>query len=245
MNGYCHTRTFDLRYTDLDFRDELKLSSLLSFAQDAAASSADELGFGYEALKQKEYGFIVVGTAGELFAPVSAADRLTVETWPLPPRHVIFERDYRVTNQRGEIVALLASRWCLVDLPRFIMLPPEALGKVHEDCPYNPEQCLPFPNGRIRLTDGREVCRTVVRSSDCDHYLHANNTHYADFFMNCFTLDELAPVRSFRISYGKQAKEGTELVFYRGDGAGESTLEARCGEECHAGFYVKFREGKR
>ena len=247
MGAYCHKRSFPLRYTDFDFRDRLKISTLLSLAQESAASSADELGFGYEALKQKNYGFITVNTDCILLSPAKLGDTLTVETWPLPPRHVIFERDYRISNQMGEIIALLASRWCLIDLPRFVMLPPTALGAVNDRCPYNSEKLFE-PKWKIeRAEGGREVYRTAVRQSLCDHYLHANNAKYADFFMDCFTMKELAsrPIKAFQIAYIKQAKEGETLELFREDREGESICEAREGGEPIAQFRVWFAEAKK
>ena len=44
---YRHIKSFELRYTDVDAYDNLKLSSLLSFLEESACLSADELGFGY------------------------------------------------------------------------------------------------------------------------------------------------------------------------------------------------------
>ncbi len=246
MSGYCHTRSFALRYTDFDFRDELKPSTLLAMAQEVAASSADELGFGYEALKEKNYGFITVNTYCELFTPAKLGDVLTVETWPLPPRHVIFERDYRIKNQKGEIIALLASRWCLIDLPRFSMLQPTALGEVHERCPYNPEKMLEVPDWKIpKLSGGKEVRRRTVTQTDCDHYLHANNTRYADFFLDCLSMAEMRLVKFFQIAYNKQAKEGTELTFFRKDDGGCTLLEARAEDAIVAQFRIGFGEERR
>ncbi len=243
MSGYCHTRSFALRYTDFDFRDELKPSTVLALAQEVAASSADELGFGYEALKKKNYGFITVNTYCELFASARPGDIVTVETWPLPPRHVIFERDYRIKNEKGEIIALLASRWCLIDLPRFSMLPPTALGEVHERCPYNAEKMLEVPDWKIpKLPEGRECGAHTVTVSDCDHYFHANNTKYADFFLDCIPMAETKRISSFQISYNKQAKEGEKLCFFRRDEEGGAVFEARTGDALIAQFRVKFGE---
>ena len=242
MSVYCHRRTYPLRYTDFDFKDELKLSSLLALVQEAACSSADELDFGYDALKPKNFGFITVNTYCELLRPVRLGESLTVETWPLPPRHVIFERDYRVKSGE-EVVANLASRWCLVDLTNFSVLSPEALQKAHENCPYNPEKTVEVPNWKIpKFREGeREVLRLTVGNSRCDHYLHANNTYYADFFLDCFTSEELSrPLKSFQIAYVKQAKEGSELIFYRKDGENESFCEAHCGGELIAQFRIGF-----
>lgn len=231
MSGYCHKRSFPLRYTDFDFADRLKPKTVLSLAQEAACSSAEELGFGYEALKEKNYGFITVYTDCELFAPALLGETLTVETWPLPPRHGIFERDYRISGQMG-LIGKLASRWCLVDLPHFAILPPEALGRAHEECPYNPEKLLEAPMWKIPKLggEGEEVYRCTVRQSLCDHYLHANNTEYADLFLDCFSMADMPAVKRFQIAYLRQAKEGTELALYRKCGEGEVILEAREGE---------------
>ena len=45
---YRHIKSYELRYTDVDAFDNLKLSSLLSFLEESACLSADELGFGYD-----------------------------------------------------------------------------------------------------------------------------------------------------------------------------------------------------
>ncbi len=245
--AYCHRRSFALRCSDVDFKDEIKLSALLSFTQEAASSSADELGFGYEALKRDGRGFIIASTYGEIYRRAKFGETLTVETWPLPPRHVIFDRDYRVLDEKGERIAALSSRWCLVDLARFAMLTPDKLGEVHARCPYRAEKTVETPNGKIpKIGDmGREMYRMRVGNSHCDHYLHANNARYPDFFADCFSEEELAhrAVRAFRIVYVKQAREGDELSLLRKDGKGESFLEARAGGETLTQFHVMFQGG--
>lgn len=231
----------------MDFKDDLKLSALLGLIQEAASTSADELGFGYGALKAHNYGFITVSTYCEFLAPIRLGDEITVETWPLPPRHVFFERDYRVKNGRGEVFANAASRWCLVDLANFSLLPPDALGETHKNCPYCNEKTVEIPPRKLPKlgADAREVYRMTVRASRCDHYLHANNTFYADFFCDCFTMEELRrPVKDFQISYVKQAKPGAELILYKKDNGSESFCEARCGEELISSFCIRFSENK-
>lgn len=235
MSTYSNVKKYALRYSDFDFKDELKLSALLALTQESACASADELGFGYDDLKPKGFGFIVVHTYCEFFRPIVLGDGLTVETWPLPPRHVIFERDYRVKNAEGEEVAALASRWCLVDLKTFSLLTPEKLGKAHFNCPYRAEKALEVPAWKIPKTEGEEVRRYLVAASDCDHYLHVNNARYPDLFLDCFTMEELKDLRikAFQIAYVKQVKEGGELVLTRKDEEGCSTLEAFAdGELC-------------
>ena len=85
--------------------------------------------------------------------------------------------------------------------------------------------------------------RVKVKNSLCDHYFHANNTRYADLFFDCFSIDELASkrVKSFRISYIKQAKEDCEISLIRKDyDGGVTRCEAYAGEELLAQFSVQF-----
>ncbi len=241
--AYANIRKYDLRYSDFDFKDELKLSALLELVQESAGQSADELGFGYHPLKEMGYGFIVTVNHCEFVRPVVLGDSLTVETWPLPPRHVIFERDYRLTDGKGEPVGAIVSRWCLVDLASFRMLTPDALGEIHARCPYRAEKALEPANWRLpALTEGREVYRMTAHQSHLDHYIHVNNARYADFFLDCFTEKELMErtVRAFRIVYVRQAKEGAELSFWRKDGEGGTLCEMREGDEVVARFGIAF-----
>ncbi len=246
MEKYCNKMQYTLRYSDFDFKDELSLFALLSLVQESAGASADELGFGYEALKKIGCGFVVVNTYCEFSRPIKLGEKIWVETWPLPPRHVIFERDSRALAGSGEVLANFAARWCLVDLKTFSLLTPEKLGAAHENCPYRDEKTTAPPAWKIpRVENGTKILRTV-RVSDCDHYLHANNAKYADFFLDLFSMEELRARRitAFQIAYVKQAKEGTELALLREDRAGESICEARAGDDLIAQFRVWFAEAK-
>lgn len=242
MSQYAHFKTYDLRYSDFDYKDELRASSLLGVVQESACLSADELGFGYEDLKPKNFGFIIVNTYCRLHRPVRLGEAVTVETWPLTPRHVFFERDYRV-RVGDEEVAAAASRWCLVDLNTFALLRPEKMGEAHEKCPYRDEKAAVPQSWKVpHIKNGREMYRMTVANSHCDHYFHANNARYADFYFDCFTMDELSrkKVKAFQITYEKQAKEGSELTLWREDAEDGALCEVRCGEDVLSQFRVWF-----
>lgn len=242
--AYCNRKTYELRYSDFDFKDELTPTSLLALVQESACASADELGFGYDDLRPLGYGFLVVSTYCKLRRPVALGEHITVETWPLPPRHVIFERDYRVLSGEEEVAAL-ASRWCLVDMSNFSLLLPDKMGEVHTNCPYRNEKSVEVPNWKIqKITDGREMYRMRVNVSHCDHYLHANNTRYLDFFIDCFSMEELKHRRisSFQVVYAKQAKEGRELSLLRQDFEGYSVCEAWSEGELLTQFRIDWEE---
>ena len=242
MSEYCNTTSYYLPYSYFDFKDELKPSSLLDLAQEAATASADELGFGYADLKPEGYGFIIVNSYCEFRRPVMLGERITMQTWPLPPRRVFFERHYRALVGDEEVAAV-ASRWCLVDLQNFSLLLPEAMGEAHTRCPYRTEKVVQPPAWKIpHVKDGKEIYRMRVSVSHCDHYLHANNAKYADFFFDCFTMDELRArqIRAFQITYGKQAKPGCELSLVREEVQDGAVCEVRSNGETLTQFRVWF-----
>lgn len=47
--------------------------------------------------------------------------------------------------------------------------------------------------------------------------MHVNNTRYADYCFNCFSVEELSKrtLTQFAVSYVKQCREGETLRFYR------------------------------
>lgn len=243
MEKYCHSRNFTVNFPDVDAYDRLKPTGYLNFAQEVACSSADELGFGYQDLKPVHQGFLVVNTVVECVRPLFWGETFTLQTWPLPPRHSFFERHYRFLKGEEEL-AKVASRWCLVDLNDFSLLSADKLA-AHANCPYRDEKVIPVPAYRIPKLDesAEEAYRTTARYSLCDHYRHVNNARYADLFCDCFTMEEFASrqIRRFRITYGKQIREGEEIVFYKKEIDGEYVLEARVGGEVRAQFAIIFQ----
>ena len=65
--------------------------------------------------------------------------------------------------------------------------------------------------------EGTLAYEITIANSEYDHNLHVNNTRYADYCLNCFSVEELSTrfLKAFRITYVKQCKEGEKLCFYR------------------------------
>ena len=239
---YLHSTDYHFRYADADFQDVVRPASLLAVMQESACHSADELGFGYNDLQPKNIGFILSNWYVELSRPVKYDDVLTVRTWPVKPKHLIVFRDFEL-YMGDEKVGVGTSRWCLVDLASFTMLPSSAVFG-DKDITYNDFRSTPFNSWKIPRADGGEATyKKIVSYSDCDHYHHANNTKYADLLMDAFSLDELKGkwVKSFRISYIKQCKCGERLSFCRlklDDGS--YVIECDADDEVRAQMHVVF-----
>lgn len=219
MEKYRHEKEFQVKYCEVDFKDELKISTTLSYLEEVACSSADELGFGYSYIKEKGYAFMVSNICVEFNRPVGLGEVITVRTWPTPPTYAVFGREYQILSNAGEVYANASSRWCLMDMNSGRILGTKAIDN-QDYSTYNTDKALKnvfwkIPAFSIAETD---CCFSLkIAYSEYDHNMHVNNTKYADYCMNCFSVDEMRALtlKRFSISYVKQCKEGEILRFYR------------------------------
>ena len=219
MEKYEHIRNFTVKYCEADFKDEIKVSSLLAYLEEVACSSADELGFGYAFVKPRGYAFMVTNLCCEFLSPVALGERITLKTWPTPPTRVIFGREYQVCSQENEVKINASSRWCLMDMNTGKLLPSKVIDN-QDYSTYNTTVLMEGITWKIpAFPIEAQECKfsLTIANSEYDHNMHVNNTRYADYFMNCFSLQELSAwkLKKFMISYVKQCKEGETLRFYR------------------------------
>lgn len=238
---YRHVKQYEIKFTDVDAFDVLKPSSLLSFLEESACLSAEELGFGYDDIAPKNLGFIIVNSYLELARPIMLGEVLEVHTWPIKPRSVIFFRDYELYS-KGEKVGAATTRWCMIDTKTFTPVPTSAFFKDDDLKTYNTERSVEFSSWKIpALTDGKLAYSKLVSLSDYDHYFHVNNTKYADFMLDTFSVDELAGkyFKKMQITYSKQCKIGETIDLYRKIDDNDCTIEGRVGEEIRVQFKVE------
>lgn len=218
MEKYRCVKRFDVGFCDVDFKDELKPSALLAYFEEAACSSAEELGFGYSFCKPRGYAFMVTEIKCEFLRPVSLGESVAVETWPLPPSYVVFDREYELRASSGEKLVSATSRWCMADVGSGKLLP----SKVLENQDYSAYRTDVALDDRTKIPkfsfgEGELSFEMTVANSEYDHNMHVNNTRYADYCFNCFSVEELSKkkLKRFSIAYVKQCREGERLRFFK------------------------------
>lgn len=218
MKMYEYKQTFKIKNCDVDFKDELKVSTALAYMEEVASDSAEELGFGYSFIKPNGYAFMVSNLYCEFIRPVQLGKVVTFKTWPTPPSHVIFGREYQAVDENEEVLLNASSRWCLIDMATGKLLQ----SKVVENQDYSTYNTTKLFEGikwkipTFAIEEGVLKFSLKIANSEYDHNMHVNNTRYADYCLNCFTIEELSKrkLKSFAITYVKQCREGDELAFY-------------------------------
>ena len=119
----------------------------------------------------------------------------------------------------GEVLINATSRWCLYDLNANKLLQSKLIDN-QDYSTYNTTKLFEDVKWKIpsfKEAEGELRFTMTVANSEYDHNMHVNNTHYADYCINCFSIQELSSwrLRKFSIAYVKQAKEGDVLTYYR------------------------------
>ena len=218
MKLYEHIQEFLVKYCDVDFKDELKVSTTLAYMEEVACSSADELGFGYSYVKPRGYAFMVSNIYCEFIKPVSLGAKIRVKTWPLPPSHVVFGREYQILSDKNELLINASSRWCLIDMQNGKLVKSDAIEN-QDYSTYNSTRLFEGLRWKIptfKMEEGELKFALKIANSEYDHNMHVNNTRYADYCLNCFSVAELSgrKLKRFMISYVRQCKECDIIRFY-------------------------------
>lgn len=219
MKLYEYIQEFSIKYSDVDFKDELKTSAVLALMQEVACASADELGFGYAHVKPRGFAFMVTNIHLEFFRPILLGENVRVKTWPTPPTRVVFGREYQLESEQGQLLINASSRWCLIDMTNGKLLQSKMIDN-QDYSTYNTTKLFEDVKWKIptfKQEEGELRFTLTVANSEYDHNMHVNNTRYADYCFNCFSVEELSTrkVKEVSITYAKQCKEGETLCFYR------------------------------
>lgn len=241
---YRNISKYKVKYTDSDAFDILKPSSMHSFLEESSCLSADELGFGYEVISKKNIGFVILNSYFELFKPIRLEEELEVHTWPLKPTKATFLRDFEF-YLNGKKVGVASTRWCLINVETFSILPSTALFEEGSCDWYNKERSIELNDFKIRaLDEARLVYKREVRLSDYDHYFHVNNAKYADLLIDIFDEKQFEGkfVKSLLISYVKQCKIGETIEFFMQEKDGYIFVEGKVGDESRIRYRMQLAD---
>jgi acyl-ACP thioesterase len=179
MAATIHTRSFDLRYSDMDDRGEATPTALLGLLEDAAFTHCDEAGWGVHRLVQAGYGWVLLRGGLEMERYPALGKRVTVETWCSRTRLFYGERDYRIRSAEGEVLGWARSLWLFCSLERKRPVPVlEEIVKA-----WAPEGTVAgnMELGEVDFPEALEASASSafdVRRSDIDTNGHVNNVNY-------------------------------------------------------------------
>lgn len=216
-----YTEKFTIRFSEVDYKDQLKLSALFDFLQETATNHTVQLGMDYETLLQKGVVWVLSRIKTEIYVYPKYQDVIYIETWSKGVNKYFAQREFLVKDQQEHVIGRVTSLWILINA--------EAKRPVHTNCldfqyPIVNITALDASLSRLKPKNYNKLSsrRISIGYTDLDMNRHVNNARYIEYIFHCIPpliFDE-NQVRSFQINYLKEMTISQKLElnsFQEGD----------------------------
>ncbi|NLM09643.1 MAG: acyl-ACP thioesterase [Clostridiaceae bacterium] len=214
-----YKNNYTIGYRDVDFNKNLRLSSLFGYFQDTASMNVEKLGIGVDTLLERySISWVLTKILVEINRIPAWNEKITVETWPHKPKKYEFDRDYRVRDEKGNVIVSAISNWVLLDINTREIKKSEIISSDYPVFPFIEERALDSRIRKLRPFGQLEaVYRKVIGYSDTDVNGHINNAKYIDYIMDCFSIEDHKKhtVKSIQVNYIKEVFPGDALVIFK------------------------------
>ncbi|MFD1849079.1 acyl-[acyl-carrier-protein] thioesterase [Oceanobacillus bengalensis] len=202
----------DLR--DVDFKKDLKLSVLFSYFQDIASEAAANLGAGIDLLEKEHNALWILMRIRVDIARLPKWDEdITIETWPLEPKRLEFDRDYLVRDRNGEVIVRAISAWVVMDKKERKLKRASSIS-LNYPSPIE-ERAIDSKLGKLKNTGIMETAyKRVIGYSDVDFNGYLNNSKYVDFIMDCFPIEahKRMGAKTIEVNFINEALPGDVII---------------------------------
>lgn len=201
-----YEKEYTVRYSEVTDKAVSSLPALVSYFQDTTMFHSDTVGQGIGDLMERKMAWLLASWRVKIERYPNYAEKITARTWATKFAGVYGYRDFSLSDEKGNIIALASSVWIQYDAGA------QKMKRVTQEVAdvYGAEGNFAFSDGeegRIRPPkEYVDVGFAEVRRRDLDTNNHVNNVRYIDY-----ALDVLPPdldVRELRVSYKKAALLG-------------------------------------
>lgn len=224
---------FDIRGTDTDHHDQLNLSALFSYMQEAAFRHFEEYAPDRD-LGERGLCWVLIRLSVRLQRWPQWKETVAVQTWQSGIRRLTFLRQYRFLDQTGGIIGEATSEWLIVDQKKH--KPAKPPQEWADTVPASREVGCERLDSNYQWPE-KPILVKYADYSDIDRNQHVNNTRYVAWSIDAIqamrrhddsSLPPPVHIRQFDIYYRRETSLGTRLdLFCLTVGESEETFEIR------------------
>jgi len=206
-----------VQVSDVDFSRKLRLSTMFVYFQDMATEHAERLGVGRDILQKDNLIWVLTSARADIERYPVWNENIFIETWPLQPDKVNFERDFLVYDEDNNIIARAVTNWVIIDVNSRRLKRSKVINVEFPDA--GRERSIDCTLGRISSNGNMsEAYRKTVGYSDIDMNEHLNNSKYLDYIMDCFSVEDHKNyfTKSIEVNYIHEALPSETIILKKG-----------------------------
>lgn len=207
------TKEFFITTNQRDCYDNLKLSTILDYAQEVAGLHADALSIGYNDFIKNDLIWVVVRNKFDILKPTYDLKNIKIKTYPLKNQFLEYPRDYEIYDENNDLIIKGRSIWMIYSLKENKAVAPSL-------SIYNKDIKGVYESRVTRLTKPTKnkedyVKDVVISFSKLDHNKHMNNTTILDYYLDLVKPIKTDNITSFQVEYASQCYEDDLMSLYK------------------------------
>lgn len=194
-----------VRYSEIDIRRQMKLSSILELLQDCCILHSEEIGVGIEFLETHHRAWVLSAWQVVVNRYPQMGETIKACTWPYAFKGFMGNRNFTLEDAKGEVIAYANSIWAYLDTEtgRPTRIPQELMEHYQLEKPY----AMDYGERKIqKVSNMKRMIPVQVGRFHIDTNQHVNNSKYV------MMAEEYLPrhfkVREIRVEYKKAAVFG-------------------------------------
>ena len=208
-----YTQTYTICRHDGDHHGNAKPGALLRYGQQIATMHAEAAGLNDELYAATHTAYVLAKLALHIDRTPRVDETLTVTTRPERCKRAVNKRITFFYDAAGQQVAVLDSRWVLIDTDKRLILRkhPEAFNDCWaEDVPFE----LPMKMVKAVPEDCAPAGEYTATYSRCDMNGHMNNTRYVDILCDALPWNvwDEGEVRDLKVYYHREVPRGESFA---------------------------------
>ncbi len=206
--------SFQIQPQDVDFQYQVTLAALTNILLTAAGFNADENGFGIRDLNKNDCSWVLLRLAVEMKSYPDQYETIHVETWVEEVGRASTTRNFRILNDKNEIIGLAVSNWAMIDINIRRAQDLIALDGIHKFA--TGEKVEMEKPVKLSTLDGEPVDVFKVKYSHIDINGHTNSMRYVEWISNCFDLEtyQKKKIIRFEINFLNEIVFGEEVSIF-------------------------------
>lgn len=212
-----HVNRYRVESFHSDCTSHLSLAVLGNQLLNTAADHAEQLGFGRQALLDKNQAWVFSRLLIQMDHYPYEFEPYAIRTWIDSVSRFFSNRNFAILDTEGRAIGYASSVWAVIDLDTRQALDIKQALPTHADC-ISPEpiDCPIARTTRARVTADEPAYMFQPRFCDIDYNGHLNSIRYIEHFLGALPFDVLKerPIHRFEISYSAECHYGEPLAVY-------------------------------